>query len=90
MESAFRPSAQTGEGRDSIDPFADAINVAKKYLCRAHCSTLIGARKVCEETRTNRESRRLKCNVPTALLLVRFDAALCALIPASIDLECQA
>ena len=32
MEAAFRPSAQTKEGADSMDPFAHTINVAKKYV----------------------------------------------------------
>jgi len=32
MESAFRPSAPMGAETGSIDPFAQAINGAKKYV----------------------------------------------------------
>ena len=32
MESAFRPSAPTGSQPDWMDPFAEAINRARKYV----------------------------------------------------------
>ena len=32
MEAAFRPAAQTGARLDSMEPFARAINAAKKYV----------------------------------------------------------